>query len=231
MSSKYPRTPHLPGSPGGTKDDRRLADVSHLLGRELVVTEKLDGSNLCMTREAVYARSHSGPPNHPSFDAAKALHAQIALGIDHHLSVFGEWCWAVHSIRYAGVPNPPFFVFGVRDDLSGRWWAWDDVLVQAEILGLHVPPYAVRSGVRRFTKAQDLERFAGDVLPSCQGRSVFGGDMEGLVLRVVDEYDDPALSTAKYVRAGHVAGEHWTAKAVERQPLVAPNLEQLAAFG
>ncbi len=41
-AAKYPRTPHLPWSPGGTRDDRRLASVSRLLDQELVITEKLD---------------------------------------------------------------------------------------------------------------------------------------------------------------------------------------------
>ena len=33
MSAKYPRSFHLPWSPGGTSDDKRMADVSGLLGR------------------------------------------------------------------------------------------------------------------------------------------------------------------------------------------------------
>lgn len=221
MSDKYPRTPHLPWSPGGTNDDRRLSSVDHLLGRELVVTEKLDGSNLCMTQDAVYARSHAAAPRHPSFDAAKALHATIKDGIDPGLSVFGEWCFAVHSICYERVPAPPFFVFAVRDDVTGVWWGWEEVVLQAEILGLPVPPYVVRGGLRLFVRAADLERFAGDVLPSHRGQSVFGGEMEGFVVRLSGPYDDLATSTAKWVRADHVqTDEHWTAKAVERQPLV-----------
>lgn len=66
MSAKYPRTPHLPWSPGGTRDDKRLTVLDQLYGRTLVFTEKLDGSNLCLTADAVYARSHSGAPRHPS---------------------------------------------------------------------------------------------------------------------------------------------------------------------
>ena len=56
MSAKYPRSFHLPWSPGGTSDDKRIADVSTLLARELVITEKCDGSNLTYTRRGVFAR-------------------------------------------------------------------------------------------------------------------------------------------------------------------------------
>ncbi|MFE9924807.1 RNA ligase family protein, partial [Streptomyces sp. NPDC005774] len=45
MRVHYPRTPHLPWSPGAASDDIRAGDLSGLRGREVVVTEKLDGEN------------------------------------------------------------------------------------------------------------------------------------------------------------------------------------------
>src|SRR5262245_55730831 len=104
MSEKYPRTPHLPWSPGGTRDDRRLTDVEPLLGRELVLTEKMDGSNVCLEREHVFARSHTAEPRHPSFDALKAVHAALRWQIPSHWQLFGEWLWARHSITYDRLP-------------------------------------------------------------------------------------------------------------------------------
>ena len=46
--SKYNRTYHLPWSPGSTNDDRISDSVNSLLGKEIVITEKLDGSNSCI---------------------------------------------------------------------------------------------------------------------------------------------------------------------------------------
>ena len=43
---KYPRTWHLPWSEGKTKDDRTLSDCKQFEGREVVVTEKMDGETL-----------------------------------------------------------------------------------------------------------------------------------------------------------------------------------------
>ena len=81
MSKKFPRIPHLPWSPGGTRDDRRLTEdyLSNFIGNRIIITEKLDGSNLCMTKDKVFARSHSGSPSHPSFDMAKKMHGEIKI--------------------------------------------------------------------------------------------------------------------------------------------------------
>ena len=43
---KYPRTYHLPWSPGLTDDDRMLPSTSVFEGREVVITEKMDGECL-----------------------------------------------------------------------------------------------------------------------------------------------------------------------------------------
>src|SRR5690242_1754361 len=100
MSARYPRMPHLPWSPGGTRDDRRLTSVEPLLRRPLVVIEKLVCSDWCLSRDSLFARSHSGPPSRPSFDYAKALHSRLRTRIDPGLSLFGEYCYAVHTLRY-----------------------------------------------------------------------------------------------------------------------------------
>jgi len=147
MSAKYPRTFHLPWSPGGTSDDKRTDDVSALVGAEIVVTEKCDGSNLTYTRKNVFSRSHAGPPAHPSFDLAKATHARMAHQISEGISIFCEYCYAVHSISYEGLPAYSL-VFGVRDDVLGIFWDWDMVAAQAADLGLPTVPVLFRGAVR-----------------------------------------------------------------------------------
>ena len=56
---KYPRTYHLPFSPGSTKDDKKLSDdwFEKYRGKEVVFTEKLDGENTMMNKQDIYARS------------------------------------------------------------------------------------------------------------------------------------------------------------------------------
>jgi hypothetical protein len=65
MHVRYPRTPHLPWSPGATPDDVRAGDLSGLLGREVVVTEKPDGENTTLYADGVHARSLDSA-HHPS---------------------------------------------------------------------------------------------------------------------------------------------------------------------
>jgi hypothetical protein len=140
MSVKYPKTKHLPWSPNLTYDDKRIKTLDRLLGQKLVKTEKLDGSNLCMTRTEIFARSHNGPPTHPSFNTAKAMHANVGYKIPDGISVFFEYCYAVHTIEYrGGLPNY-CFVFGVRDDKAGLWWGWDYVELLAADLDLPTVP-------------------------------------------------------------------------------------------
>lgn len=43
---KYPKTMHLPWSPGLQNDDRVIANLDAFRGHEVVVTEKLDGEKL-----------------------------------------------------------------------------------------------------------------------------------------------------------------------------------------
>jgi hypothetical protein len=155
MSPKYPRTPHLPWSPGGTPDDKTLYAADHFVGRPVVITEKLDGSNVTMTSDEVFARSHAGPPGHPSFDYAKARAAQLRHAIPPGVSVFFEYCFAVHSIVYDCVPVY-LFVIGVRDDESGLWWDWEATELMAADLGLITAPVLYRGIVESEDALVDL---------------------------------------------------------------------------
>ena len=60
---KYPRTYHLPYSPGATKDDKKLQDgwFMNYKDKEIVITEKMDGENIHMTKKDCYARSDGAP--------------------------------------------------------------------------------------------------------------------------------------------------------------------------
>ena len=215
MSAKYPRSLHLPWSPGGTSDDKRMADVSSLLDVPLVITEKCDGSNLTYTRTAVFSRSHSGPPGHPSFDLAKATHARIAHELSLGLSLFCEYCYAVHSITYDALPDYSL-VFGARDDREGRWWDWDMVVAQAADLGLPTVPELHRGQV---STARELEALT---LSLASQPSVFGGPREGVVVRHAGEFRDADFqrSLAKWVRSDHVTtDEHWMHQNIRPQRL------------
>lgn len=57
MKVKYPKTMHLPWSRSYTDDDKILRNTDHFAGREVVITEKMDGENTTMYRDFMHARS------------------------------------------------------------------------------------------------------------------------------------------------------------------------------
>lgn len=220
MSDKYPRTPHLPWSPGATSDDKMLSSVDHFLNVPLIITEKMDGSNLCMTSHNVFARSHNGPPTHVSFDLAKSLHSQVRRSIPNGISVFGEYVFAVHSIRYEQLPGY-FLAFGVREDSTGLWWSWDMVCEMAKELNVPTVRVAYDSSYfGMFETAQQLEAQTKLEFLTANKGKWDNSVSEGVVVRLAGEYTDFSKSVAKYVRANHVqTDQHWTKKEVERNKL------------
>jgi hypothetical protein len=213
-SNKYPRTPHLPWSPGGTNDDKRITNVDGLIGELIVITEKCDGSNLALTRDAVFARSHSSTPTHASFNFAKSKHAEIAFEIPEGITIFCEYCYAVHSIKYNKLPGY-LLVFGVRDDVNSYWWSWDNVCLMAKKLTLPTVPELFSGKLNNENELKDM------VENLSKEKSLIGGDfLEGVVVRIFNNFLDNEFSTkiAKWVRAGHVTTDvHWKHQKIVKQ--------------
>jgi hypothetical protein len=227
VSDKYFRTPHAPWSLGSTSDDKRVASVDHLLGVEVVVTEKIDGENQTWTSDGVFARSHEGPPTHASNGWSKTVHAQKRHLIDPGLSVYMEYTYALHSIWYRrmAAERAYFHVIGVRDERAGTYWSWDDVELMASNLDLPTVPVLFRGVCCRPHQVEALmpgsgtsESAWGGVPIRMVGRDVLlapdarpdGSVREGEVLRVASSFVDPAVSIVKAVRPNHVqSDEHW----------------------
>jgi hypothetical protein len=201
---KYPRSYHLPWSPGATDDDRVLKDVSHFVGQEVVVTVKLDGECSSFYTDYYHARS-TEYESHPSRTIAKTLHAQIAHDIPKGWRVCGENLFAKHSIHYKNLPAY-FLVFSIWNEKNIAL-SWYDTKEWAELLGLQTVP--------------ELYRGPWDeVLIRGLFRPEFNGDpMEGYVVRVTRafHYKEFRNCLAKYVRKNHVAAEtyHWKFAKVE----------------
>lgn len=202
-SKKYNRTLHLPWSKGRGDDDKVAKDVSSLLGKHIIITEKMDGSNASLESDGCFARTHSGPPTHTSFDGLKALHASIKYNLSEGFQFFGEWLYALHSIAYEELPGY-FLLFAVRHE--DIWKSWDYVIQCS--LNLKIPTVpVVWSG--RVETAKELEALTSELAGQ---KSICGGEREGLVVRLHEEFEDKNFSKCvmKYVRANHVqTTEHW----------------------
>ncbi|MEU5402615.1 RNA ligase family protein [Streptomyces sp. NPDC005963] len=199
MRMHYPRTPHLPWSPGATSDDVRTGDLSHLVGREVVVTEKLDGENTTLYADGLHARSLDSA-HHPSRTWVKALHSRIAHGIPSGWRICGENVYARHSVPYDRLDGY-FYGFSVWD-AQGRCLDWDRTVLFLRGLGVPSPAVLWR-GVfdERALRALrlDLSRQEGYVVRAAKGFAAA----------------DFRHSVAKWVRAGHVQTDtHWMHSAV-----------------
>mmetsp|Transcript_42834 Transcript_42834/g.101133 ORF Transcript_42834/g.101133 Transcript_42834/m.101133 type:complete len:371 (-) Transcript_42834:276-1388(-) len=149
----FPRTPHLAFSPGvGGDDIVRGSEGVVLNGREVVITEKLDGGNCCFFQGKVYARTHAHETSLPWFSAAKQIAATVAAEgtLPPHTALFLENMEAVHSIDYGHLPSPVFVIAALRLDApTPTLFAWDDLCALARSLGLPTPPVLHRgSGVQ-----------------------------------------------------------------------------------
>ncbi|QFQ99786.1 AAA family ATPase [Streptomyces phaeolivaceus] len=190
----YPRTRHLPWSPGATADDLRVTDLSGLRGREVVVTEKLDGENTTLYADGVHARSLDSA-HHPSRTWVKALQARVGHAVPAGWRVCGENMFARHSLAYDDLDSW-FYGFSVWDG-ERRCLDWDRTVAFLRGLGVPVPRVLWR-GVfdERALRALRLDL----------------GRQEGYVVRVVDGFDarEFGARVAKWVRAGHVRTDtHW----------------------
>ena len=201
---KYPRTSHLPWSPGYTYDDVRKSSTDPFLGKEIVVTEKMDGENTTMYAEHIHARSLDSR-HHPSRDWVKGLHAKVANQIPENWRLCGENVYAKHAIFYDNLPSY-FLLFSIWNDRN-RCLSWDETVEWASLFDLVIPSVLYR-GIWDQERLQEL--------------SIDTANCEGYVVRLADEfhYDDFSVSVAKWVRPQHVqTDQHWMHSNIEPNQL------------
>jgi hypothetical protein len=209
---KYPRTLHFSYSPNVQNDDRMHKNDDLFLGRDVVGTVKMDGECTTMTSTRVYARSVSSGP-HPSRDWVHALHGRIAHDIPDKWRICGENMYAEHSIPYSHLPDY-FLVFSIWDE-TNRCLSWKDTEEYSAILGL-------RTVSTFFSGRWDEKALKESFEDYCWSKCA--DPVEGYVVRLSSDfrYESFAMSTAKFVRKGHVTtDEHWMSK-----PVVSNGLEK-----
>jgi RNA ligase-like protein len=203
---KYPRTYHLPWSPGLTDDDRKLPTTTVFEGREVVITEKMDGENTTLYRDYMHARSLE-EEHHESRGWVKKLHAEICYGIPEGWRVVGENLFAKHSIGYNDLSSY-FMVFSIWDQ-NNFCMSWDDTVDYAGVLGLQMVPVIYR-GIWNESYVRSLEK------------SIDTQVQEGYTVRLTDSfaYGSFRKSIAKWVRQGHVQTTHnWKMRSVVKNGL------------
>jgi len=199
---KYPKTFHFSFSANVQNDDRMLPSDDLFVGKEVVVTEKMDGENTTMYPDHIHARSLDSS-HHPSRTIVKQIHGQIKYGIPEGWRVCGENMYAKHSIFYNKLPSY-FLVFSIWN--GETCLSWDETKEWCELLGLKtVPELYIGPWDEALVKSLYF------------GTSRCGGEQEGYVVRTTDgfSYADFSRHVGKFVRAKHVCtSEFWMTEPV-----------------
>ena len=203
--AKYPRTPYCSLSPA-IADGGYTAGVGNFVGSEIVITEKVDGSNVLLHRGRAYARSVTGAGRHGWLGMVRKHHAwKTAEHPEVHF--YGEDIYGLHAIAYDAVPeNRTYYLFAVRR--RDHWLSWDDVTEYARELDIPTVPVLHRGVVKT---APELQRLAARLMTE---KSALGPEREGIVIRQAASFPTAEFdqSICKLVRAGHVQvdAEHWS---------------------
>ena len=193
---KYPRTFHLPWSEGVSSDDKILKNHK-FEGKEVVVTEKMDGENATMYHDYIHARSLSSLGGEERA-WVKQYWATIRHEIPKGWRICGENLWAKHSIAYNCLKSF-FYGFSIWND-ENFCISWKDANDYFSILGITPVPVLYvgiwnEKLIRELSNQMDLNK------------------SEGYVVRLADSfhYNNFSTSVAKYVRKNHVqTDKHWS---------------------
>lgn len=218
---RFPHTPHLAWlGEEQPREDKLLApaEAEAMLARVVAVEEKVDGANVgisidehgalrAQNRGSHLTRDASHPQFKPLFRWLDERRAALEDALFPDLMLFGEWCYAVHSIVYDRLPDW-FLVFDVYDRAANHFWGTQrrDELVRK--LGLSRVP-ALGHG-----------RFDLPSLVAMLGKSRVGSSpAEGLYVRA--EEGGRLLARAKLVRPEFTQAidGHWSKGALRMNAL------------
>lgn len=132
---KFPRTPHLIWlGPGVPRDDKVLSESERaaFLTGPVVVEEKVDGANLgiyvsqegtlaVQNRGALLESGKTSPQFEPLWSWLALRRNKLISCLGSRYALFGEWCFAKHSVRYPSLPDW-FLGFDVLERKGGFFW-------------------------------------------------------------------------------------------------------------
>lgn len=194
---KYPKTLHLPDSPG-LQLDQCHANLDQFKDQDVVITEKMDGENTTMYRDHIHARSIDSK-HHASRDWVKGFHGQIKHIIPEGWRICGENMFAQHSISYTDLPSY-FLGFAIFNE-QNIMLDWNNTILWFKVLGID-PVNVLWNGY--FNDLHFHKR-----MPMAYE--------EGYILRIAGsiKFEDFQTYTGKWVRSNHVqTDEHWMHKKI-----------------
>lgn len=198
---KYPRSFHLPWSESITSDDKVHQDVSFFAGKEVVVTEKMDGENSSIYSNGYFHARSIDSESHWSQSRVRKLAAEIGFNLPENWRICGENLYATHSIKYQELPSY-FLLFSVWNEVN-KCLSWDETVTWANLLEIPVVSVLYR-GIYD-------EKLIKSLWKPNSGK-------EGYVMRIADSfnYGEFQYTVGKFVRRNHIQSEHhWKRNNIE----------------
>ncbi len=207
---KQPRTYHLNFSQSVHSDDKVIDTLDHLIGRETVISTKMDGESTSIYRDGLHARSldsaHNFTRNFPKqFHAIMGHEIPVVNGVSWRF-VF-ENCSYFHAIEYNDLDSF-LYLLSVWDE-NNNCLSWDDTKEWAELFDVPMPKELYRGPfdlkiIKEIAKNIDTKTSEGFVVRATEGFA----------------YADYDKFVAKWVRADHTqrlgkdgkpveSDEHW----------------------
>lgn len=192
--TKYPSTPFLDISP--YQDGDQIFSNYQLWEQcRVVITAKMDGACVKLTRDGVAARNGEHA-NSEMFDWLKGMWSSFCVHIPEGISIFGEWLAYQHTIAYEGdlALKSPLLVYAAFDGL--HWVGWDQVKSLADRIGhATVPVLGHAESEQAWRVKKEIQQWAE--------KAVSMGH-EGIVARPVHPFfwGQFATRVAKYVHQG-----------------------------
>ena len=213
MKIKYPRTCHLPFSKGITNDDKVLKSLSLFEGKQVVITEKMDGENTTIYSDGFHARSLDSR-NQPYRNWISNYIRNFSYKIPEGYRICGENLFASHSIFYENLKSY-FYAFSVWDD-NNVCLNWNDTVEFLNSLDVYVVPYLTVENEIIVPRIFDLEELI------YISNHIDTSKVEGFVVRTTESfsYNEFPTKVAKWVRPNHVTSDkHWMHQEIKKNRL------------
>ncbi|MFZ3131682.1 MAG: RNA ligase family protein [Desulfosporosinus sp.] len=220
---KFPPTPHLLSlEPHKLRNDKLLEadERSAFFGTVISVEEKVDGTNIgfSLSNAGTILVQNRGayiePDSHAQFRRLNSWLKEHERELFELLFpdriLFGEWCYAKHTIPYEWLPDW-FLAFDIFEPASGNFVSRDVRHNSLRSLGIHEVPFLGKMTFANESQIHELlERHS----------VLYNGPVEGVYLRLED--NDKLLRRAKIVRSEFTQSieEHWTRQALHINGMV-----------
>jgi hypothetical protein len=178
--------------------------MNNFIGKNVVVTEKMDGENTSLYNDHIHARSiNSG--SHVSRNWVKGIWGNIGYQIPEGWRLCGENLYAKHTVEYNDLKRY-FLLFSIWDE-KNCCLSWKETKENAYLLDIEIVP-VLYEGI------YDEQLI----------KSLYKQGSEGYVIRLADsfEYKDFRKSVAKYVSPDFVLPHgHWSSSKITTNGLKA----------